>query len=73
MTSLVMAVDKLNIPSLKSWLAKFEQHRAKRKVYRETVKELNGLTDRELKDIGITRSMIHSVAMETHFDNQGDL
>lgn len=73
MTSPVMAIDKLNITPLKSWLAKFEQHRAKRRVYRQTVKELNGLTDRELKDISITRSMIHSIAMETHYDNQGDL
>lgn len=72
MTSLTMAVDKINIPSLKAWLAKFEQHRARRKVYRATVKELNKLTDRELNDIGINRSMIHSVAMETHYDNRGD-
>lgn len=73
MTSLVMAIDKLNITPLKSWLAKFAQGSLNRRVYRQTVKELNGLTDRELKDIGITRSMIHSIAMETHYDNQGDL
>jgi len=72
MTSLVMAVDKLNIPSLKSWLEKFAQHRAKRKVYRTTVKELSNLTDRELSDIGIHRGMIHSIAMETYYDNRGD-
>jgi uncharacterized protein YjiS (DUF1127 family) len=30
------------------------------------IKELNKLTDRELADIGISRSMIRSVAMEAY-------
>lgn len=34
-----------------------------------TIKELNKLTDRELADIGISRSMIRSVAMEHHYGN----
>jgi uncharacterized protein YjiS (DUF1127 family) len=73
MTSLVMAVDKLNIQSLKSWLEKFVQHRAKHKVYKKTVAELSKLTDKELRDIGLTRGDIHSIAMETHYDNRGEL
>ena len=31
-----------------------------------TIKELNKLSDRELADIGISRGMIRSVAMETN-------
>lgn len=36
----------------------------------ETIKELNKLTDKELKDIGITRGDIHSIAMEAYYDNR---
>ncbi len=30
--------------------------------YRETVRQLSGLTDRELSDLGISRGDIHAVA-----------
>lgn len=40
------------------------------KVYRETFNELSRLTDSELKDIGISRGEIHSVAMEAFLDNR---
>lgn len=39
------------------------------KIYRETYNSLSKLTDKELKDIGITRGDIHSIAMEAFFDN----
>lgn len=48
----------------------FEMNRS-RKIS-ETIKELSKLTDKELKDIGITRGDIHSIAMETHYDNRKD-
>jgi uncharacterized protein YjiS (DUF1127 family) len=35
---------------------------AKRRVYATTVTELNGLTDRELSDLGIARIMIQDLA-----------
>lgn len=38
----------------------------------ETIKELNRLTDKELKDIGITRGDIHSIAMEVYYDDRKD-
>ena len=34
------------------------------KKYRDTVDELQGLSDKSLKDIGINRGMIHSVALD---------
>ncbi|PZO67799.1 MAG: hypothetical protein DI498_02110 [Paracoccus denitrificans] len=37
---------------------------ARRKVYRRTVRELRGLSGRELADIGLNRSMIRSVAVD---------
>ena len=36
----------------------------KRKMYRTTLSELSGLTNRELADIGFNRSMIQRLAME---------
>ena len=39
-------------------------HLARRAVYRQTVRELNDLTARELADLGMSRSMIRSVAYE---------
>lgn len=43
---------------------------AKRKVYRTTFKELNALTDRDLSDLGMSRSMIKRIALEAAYDNQ---
>jgi len=45
---------------------KYRQNQA----YRRTVKELSALTDRELKDLGIHRGMITSIALEAYHDNR---
>lgn len=45
-----------------------EIRKAKRAA--ETIKELNRLSDSELKDIGINRGDIHSIAMESYYDNR---
>lgn len=37
--------------------------------YNKTFEDLNRLSDRELKDIGISRGEIHSVALESYYDN----
>lgn len=37
---------------------------ARRQVYRQTVNELVGLSDRELADLGLHRSHIRSIARE---------
>lgn len=44
--------------------ADFNAARAKRATYRTTKNELSSLTNRELADIGINRSMINRLAME---------
>jgi uncharacterized protein YjiS (DUF1127 family) len=34
-------------------------------LYKKTYNELNSLSDYELRDIGISRTMIHSIAVAT--------
>lgn len=43
-----------------------ESHRRYR-VYRQTVSELSGLTDRELNDLGLHRATISSIALEAAY------
>lgn len=41
-----------------------QENRARRAVYRQTVRELNALTSRDLADLGINRAMIARLAHE---------
>ncbi|MDP5307664.1 DUF1127 domain-containing protein [Paracoccus spongiarum] len=41
-----------------------QENRARNAVYRQTVRELNALTTRDLDDLGINRSMITRIAHE---------
>lgn len=41
----------------------------KRQAYRQTMDELQGLTDRDLADLGIHRSMIPAVAYDAAYGN----
>ncbi|MTH76449.1 DUF1127 domain-containing protein [Paracoccus aestuariivivens] len=45
-------------------LADLRDYLSRRALFRQTVRELNDLTGRELADLGINRSMIRSVAYE---------
>ena len=47
--------------------ARLAEAAAQRKVYRTTFNELNNLTSRELADLGLSRSMIKSVALEAAY------
>ncbi|PCD77556.1 DUF1127 domain-containing protein [Pseudothioclava arenosa] len=40
---------------------------ARRKVYRQTLRELKSLSNRELEDMGLHRSMITRVAQEAAY------
>lgn len=48
-------------------IQRMQESRARRAVYRQTVRELNALTNRDLNDLGINRSMIHGLAHEAAF------
>ncbi len=43
-------------------LATFKSYQAQRRIYAQTVRELSGLTERELTDLGISRLSIEDIA-----------
>jgi len=48
-------------------IAALAEGRQRRKVYRQTMRELSALSSRELTDLGIHRSMITRVALEAAY------
>lgn len=44
---------------------------ARRSLYRQTIRELNALSDRDLADLGMNRGMIPSVAREATAATRG--
>ncbi len=46
------------------FVADLQDYMARRSVYRQTLRELNELTDRDLSDLGMSRANIRSVAYE---------
>lgn len=45
------------------------ENAAKRAVYRQTVKELESLSNRDLADLGLSRSAIRGIALEAAYGN----
>lgn len=56
------------IAQLATWRAGILAASARRSVYRRTVRELGALNDRELADLGMSRSMIRQIATEAAQD-----
>ena len=52
---------------LTAFFAGIQENRARNAVYRQTIRELNALTERDLADLGIHRSMITRIAREAAF------
>ena len=48
-------------------IASWRRALEKRRIYRQTVRELSALSTRELNDLGINRSMISRIAMEAAY------
>lgn len=65
MIQLVLTLSEwLNISSFLDLIDDLKRRMNFRKLQKETIKELNSLSDRDLHDIGIARSQIKSIAME---------
>ena len=56
-TATIALVDRFN-----AFFANLKEARAKRKLFNQTYNELSALSDAELADIGMNRSMIKTVA-----------
>ena len=52
---------------LSAMVANFREARQRGRVFRQTLRELNALTERELADLGIARSMITRIAHEAAY------
>jgi uncharacterized protein YjiS (DUF1127 family) len=50
--------------SVQSFFAEIAKRKAKTQMIKKTIKELNGLTDRDLRDIGLSRYDIEMIAKE---------
>lgn len=51
------------IRQIKVWMAR-------RKTYRQTYKELNSLTNHQLKDLGLSRSAVEQIALEAAYGKE---
>ncbi len=62
-------VNATNAPSLSgrigAWVSTIETRLKQHRVYRATFNELSTLSNRELADLGMSRSQIRSIALET--------
>tara|TARA_B100000900_G_C20545008_1_gene702142 strand:- start:1049 stop:1306 length:258 start_codon:yes stop_codon:yes gene_type:complete len=71
MTSLVLtAANWLNLDGLAELLRDWKRAKARKAMYRQTRRELSQLTDYELRDLGIGRSDIESIARGTFHDDR---
>ncbi|MFZ5710664.1 MAG: DUF1127 domain-containing protein [Pseudomonadota bacterium] len=50
-----------------AYLAEYRAARKRHNVYRETLAELNALSDRDLADMGMSRFMLDEVAREAAY------
>ncbi|WP_376874142.1 DUF1127 domain-containing protein [Albirhodobacter sp. R86504] len=60
-------VDAGIIARISAAMATLSDAFQRRRVYRQTLRELNALTSRELADLGMHRSMITRVAMDAAY------
>ncbi len=66
MTQVILTASNwLNISSIGELFSDWRRRAAQKRIQRETYNKLNGLTDRELWDIGIGRSDIRAVSIGT--------
>ncbi|APX24075.1 MAG: DUF1127 domain-containing protein [Rhodobacteraceae bacterium] len=49
-------------------VASLRERNARRRLFKETVSELSGLSNRELSDLGLSRSMIRRIAWQAAYE-----
>lgn len=56
-----------------TWFKRLNADLKRQQMINATIKELSKLSDKELRDIGIGRGDIYSIAMEAYFDNRKEM
>lgn len=67
MTMVSITPSRAARPVSQGIVARVREFFARSRTYRTTFKELSALSEYELNDIGLSRSMIHDVARETAY------
>ena len=68
--AVLVAAQWLNIQGLVDLINDWQRNRARKAMERRTYKELQNLTDDELRDLGIGRSDIRSISNGTFYDKR---
>ena len=68
--AVLVAAQWLNIQGLVDLISDWKRNRARKARERQTYKELQNLSDHELRDLGIGRSDIRSISMGTFYDKR---
>lgn len=71
MTTLILAADRIGLTSLADWFKRLAARLVHQSKVNATIKELSALSDAELRDIGLNRGDIYSIAHEAYLDNRG--
>jgi uncharacterized protein YjiS (DUF1127 family) len=68
-TNSIGAVGNTIMDRVNSLIADYRAQAARRKIYRDTLRELNALTHRELCDLGLNHSEIKRVAYQAAYES----
>ena len=68
--AVLVAAQWLNIQGLVDFINDCKRNRARKAMERRTYNELQNLTDHELRDLGIGRTDIRSIARGTFYDKR---
>ena len=64
--AILTATTWLHLDGLSNMLRRFQRYMQARRLERQTIAELSGLNDRDLHDLGISRSEIRSIARQSY-------
>jgi len=64
--AILTATTWLHLDGLSNLVRRFQRYLEARRLERQTIAELSGLNDRDLHDLGISRSEIRSIAARSY-------
>ena len=64
--AILTATTWLHLDGLSNMVRRFQRYLQARRLERQTIAELSGLNDRDLHDLGISRSEIRSIAAQSY-------